>query len=1087
MLHQPRCTQFCRLFALLGVLAIAANATAAPAAAPTTAPADSTRSELLRIIRQGPGKPEPWRRLMRLDADAGQYADADAAAQHVLDLAPGDGDALAVRTDSLIHLGRFQEALGAAEDRLKEKPDDWPTQINRIIALHGMNHSGQELLKLAFPFSWKNADEQGANLLQAIALEMAGDPADTKTALLAAAGRPCRDFAVGARLVRELDIYGFHAKSLAVLKQFSDAASIPAREALMTRLWEDGRAAEAVGLFGAATSFPDEAQAIGIYCECLKSNGRSAEVQPLVQLLKSRGADPQAAAWSAIEALTPQSTGVDIRAARDSIAAAVDESGDNANLLYFLGRAHAALGDIPSALDCFRRADALNLTWSAALAAEANLLLETGHIPEAQAAADAASRRSPNSAAIAIVRVLLDWKRIEAGDDSKVPEANRLINAIQAAQPGQEQTLRVRAAIQAKYGLTSQAAQTARTLLNQKPAVSDQTLVELAEISRRYGLGIDADCLSALNRNSTADQRLHAALWLGAQGDVTQAIAILEPLVQADAAAPESERLALVSLYCRAGQYDRAQNLCARLLDHPDEAGLLAAAQVAMFQRHESEATDLLARLDQLPATPGRRLQLRGDFYYIFARYEQAGQCYEKAAAQGNDSNCLLALADCRFLLGQKTQAVEILKRAKEKFPDNQQVASILAQIAAINEAGDGKTDRAILSALVKDPSDSGPPATTLKSIKSLMQSSASEGERLGAFQRLARQLPRFLPAQTALIEAQIRAGRNRPAAETALRAAEDFPDEPYPAQLATDAFCALNDWPASESAAGQWRSRTFSDFLKVDLQIAMIHLHLHDPAAAIAVLQPYFKDAGISPDEKRELLLLESQALSEEGNENEAAAVIWPLVQADPAAQRGWLQIAPALPPARAARWVNRLADFLKTAPHPESVQVGVARAWDALAVQTGDKRYAQAARDLAAKLQAIPAVAAEAALASADFADADGDQPAAAAACERAVSSVDMNHAGVRFQFAEVRLLSARKQYISAIAELYRIVAQDESNPKWRLELASLLAEAQDGDSAAAVLDSLDQMTPGAQSLSAADQIRLAALRRRLLNPSH
>jgi cellulose synthase operon protein C len=613
---------------------------------------------------------------------------------------------------------------------------------------------------------------------------------------------------------------------------------------------------------------------------------------------------------------------------------------------------------------------------------------------------------------------------------------------------------------------------------------------------------------------SSPDQRAATAMMLAEQGDLAKAIEILEPLAN-DPQAPASRKLDLATLYSRAGQFDRAQAICDVLLKHPDAPTILLAAQIQMFRRNPHGADTILAGLDDLKWPPGGEDLALGDFEYRFGQLREALSHY-RAATNAAPHNAVywLSMMDCQAMMDTPVDLLATASDAVKLLPDNAQLIAIQKESDLIQNAGASPTRRQLLSALLRDPSPSGPAVTTLRTIEDLETSDVTIDQAAQTLAKLSTDLPRFSPAQTAVVEGDLRIGRVDDALQTAARAAAAFPTDPISAELAVAALSESQRWDEALQMAKTWKSRVVGDPFDVDMKIAQIQLQLRDAAGAITTMQPYQNAPELTQGQQWQIDLTQAEAMVQLGNPDDAAALLWKTVASVPAARPAWLQfVASVLPTPQAEKWLNRTADLLSKQPHADSMLVMLAEAWNQLWRRTADKHYAQIARDLARRLEQSPEAGAMAAAATGIFADQDGDPNAAQAAYRRALAKAeipqvqnnlamalatgngDLNEAARLAEratqldpnqanyFDTLAFVQGRaKNYDPAIAAQQTAVRLEPDNPKWRVNLAKLLINAGKTDQAKRQIADLDGMTPGVRALTPDYQKQLDILRRQL-----
>jgi tetratricopeptide (TPR) repeat protein len=1370
---------------------------------PSGSELSDTRRALRSLLQLDPERIPERRELMelyfyyfRMLTEANDEADA------LLVRVSNDPEAMDVKIGALEGLHRYDDALTTANQRLLAAPQDWEAQIDRLQILSQLGRPPEVIIKTANQAIQGHETSQGALVVKAFAARLADDLPTAQVALHAAATQPCKTKAVGIVLMQMLDGMGMHNDSMHVLQQLGASGDAQMRKLWLFRLWEDNRFADLVAFYaGPAGADLNDSRSMGMYADALRVLGRNSDAAPVLKTLTLRsGADTQAAAWVAIETaqLKP---GDDTRlAARAACATALDRNPSDQFLNYYQGVYEAATGEVNVAITLWDKAANLDLAWPRPLLEEAQLLMSQGRLDQAEAASRRAFGRVPNSPAAAIMLAHVWFAEVDAGATEKAQPLSDLIGEIQKAIPGEEQTRAMQVSLLARAGQTDQAADVLRKMLSQQPPPSSQTLLNLANISRQWKLGLEQNCLDAISanygrtpqsalsealddwkqhkgdqalqllnsavasakpedvihfqialasyleatgdpgatkawealgddpqnarnlslqrtiliskaayadraffdrtinrvkdlagdqnsswklararwmldgstdaqtaatvitlladvlksdphslganmlmaeakartgdmngatdqmaaaqrldpnstptaldmarllqyrgdfdaarqqldqasqsKNATPEQRAQTASLLARQGEVAQAIALLEPLA-ADPQATEAIKVGLASLYCRNRQFDKAQAICDELLKTVQGVNaapvLMLAAEIDMFNRRPDDADKVLTGLDALNLPPGQEPlmigQFRGDFNQfdkalvqyraatqvvpdnanawlgLIACQIQLGQKAQvaatltdalsqiakameqyRAATQSTPDNvsAWLGLINCQIQLGQKDQASATLTEALTHARDNAELLVVQKQLQLqpgdnavllalqkqsdlIVNAGNGLSEQRALTEMLRDSSPDDPPAKTLRTIEATEFSTLSAGQQLAQLDQLSQSLPRFLPAQTALSEAQMRLGRCEEAIESSNRAVAAFPSDALPAEIATSAMIATGHWPEAMEMARTWRDRIVGDPLDVNVEIAEIQLRVGDTDGALATVQRFLNASQLSPEQIWQVSAIEARVLVAQGKLDDAAQLLWGLAQKYPAVQSVWLDfVVNGLPPDMAEQWLNRTATLLNSEPGSEMTQLGLADAWQLMGRRTGNKQFTQNARDLAARLEQVPAVSASAACVSGMLAGEAGDVATAEAAYRRALAKAPIpdaqnnlamllaDHGGDLNEAADLArqcvknqptanyydtlayILGRSKNYDDAVAAERTAMRLQPDNARWHVNLAKLLATSGKSDEAKLLVAELDLMSPGIRSLPDSYQKELEALRKQLNSPS-
>jgi predicted Zn-dependent protease len=647
--------------------------------------------------------------------------------------------------------------------------------------------------------------------------------------------------------------------------------------------------------------------------------------------------------------------------------------------------------------------------------------------------------------------------------------------------------------------------QKAQKLDPNSPAIA----LDMARLLQNGGSFEEAEKeLDAVKDNATPDQQMQTAALYDTQGDVNQALKIVESL----AARPDASRtvkLYLASLYAKTKQFDKAQSICDELMKTPDPQVIVEAAELDMFQRRPAEANKVLSRLNDLNLPPGQVEQAMGDFRYIFGQLAEAQDFYQKATQKSpNNALCWLSLMDTQCLMGNPAAAIATAKDALTHVPDNQQILAVLKQGDNMTRIGDGETQKRLLSAWVKAPRPDGPAGVTLSKLAELVSGNDSADEVLQGLQKLSQDEPGFLPAQTALIEAQLRLGRSEDAVQSATRAVAAFPNETQPVELAVAALQSLNRWEEALQMAQTWRNRLIGDTLNVDMKIAEIDLHLHQADQAIAAVQPHVGAPFVTADQNWKLLLIKAQALVVQAKPADAVQLLWTPAQASTSNEIDWMHfVINVLPADQADPWLHKMADYLTTQPNSGSSLSNLAGTWDTLAQLSpiNKDKYAQSARTLIHQIEQRPDAPPMAFYLEGNFDAEDKDFTGAEAAYRKAAAlhvpqaennlamllsdhggdlaeaikmaqqcvtdapQADMQdlHYKAAFYDTLATLLDRNKNYPGAAQALHNAMQLEPNNAKWNVNLIKVLVDDHKLDEAKKNIAVVDLMTPGVSDL--------------------
>jgi len=189
----------------------------------------------------------------------------------------------------------------------------------------------------------------------------------------------------------------------------------------------------------------------------------------------------------------------------------------------------------------------------------------------------------------------------------------------------------------------------------------------------------------------------------------------------------------------------------------------------------------------------------------------------------------------------------------------------------------------------------------------------------------------------------------------------QSFPADADVARLATNVFRQARQWKQMESAAQQWRSRSLDRPAEADVAVAEAQLAQGNAAGAAAQLAPHAGRASANPDSNSALLITYARALAAAGRENDARALLEPLLAASPRWRNAWMAIAgnDVKDPAAATVWLEHVAPRVMADGPAE--RVALARAWFGVGGRFAQPVAHEAARKILAPIAEQPDASAD------------------------------------------------------------------------------------------------------------------------------
>ena len=588
------------------------------------------------------------------------------------------------------------------------------------------------------------------------------------------------------------------------------------------------------------------------------------------------------------------------------------------------------------------------------------------------------------------------------------------------------------------------------------------------------------------DRLQSSDQRHQAALLLARQGNVDQAIRMLEEQQKQPDAPPD---LMLAVLYRQRRQLDKADAIVQKLMAKPDLASIRFAASLYASEGRRDDAIAALARLDSIDLDPGVKEATLAAYALQTANVDDAILRFQEATRQA-PTNAVFwrSLAACQVTAGKTSDALATIDQAGRVVPNDQGFAALKRQSSLFASAAADPTLRTVALVILRDPSTAETSFELLRIISEGRR--ALDNEHLaGQLQQFVERHPESLQGQFQLIQVYMDMGRRDDALSTAQRTMNTFPNEVEPARVAVRVAAAAQRWQDMISAAEAWKKRNSSEAPAADLAIIRAQLGARQYTATFSQLQPYISDIKADPQKNPDLAEAYGIALINTGGADDASSLLWPMAQKSPEWRVRWSQVAlESADRDLAGQWLDRVAGVIP--PDAVAEQVMLAVSYDRLARSSKDPQLAEKATRIYARVAGDPKVGGVALLAAAFRAESHDDLTAAESLYRRAIAAdgslflaknnlamllarnngdlkeaeqlatdavaTQPRVAGVRDTLAFVQ---ARARNFKAAAESERTAIEiDPDNLTWRVHQASYLLDSGDPVQAAIAVKALD-----------------------------
>ena len=461
-----------------------------------------------------------------------------------------------------------------------------------------------------------------------------------------------------------------------------------------------------------------------------------------------------------------------------------------------------------------------------------------------------------------------------------------------------------------------------------------------------------------------------------AQGDLEPSV--VDRIIQlVDETSDESEQLVLASLHLRAGRYDDAEQIYARLLASPERSEM-AVRRAADFYAQTGRFQQGLALLQslELDGSPARKLLLLGSFHQDHGDLDEAGRFFQRAVEiSPGSTEPWNRLAVIFLAIGSPDDARQAALSGLEVDPRNEPLLTTLA-IASISTNGTTrKEDLQLIESLGREHEPLRATLRLLVQAKDDRGALAPTARDLADAQQLVRDHPAFLPAWQLSVMLHAQSGRVDEAVGLANRAAARLPNNPTPAEWAARMLFDAGRLDESVYAGQTWRRRSLGRVIEPDAFIALAQLELGSPASAVNQLASHVDRIWDERERFPDRVMLWLRALLLDGQIDRVALMIQQLA---PEGQR-WcnqlLVLALVLEDNVRYELLELIEPVLTETPEGALM---LAKAWADLARRADDPTYYERADNLANAAESAGASIVQVQLLRAAIAFWRGDLPA-------------------------------------------------------------------------------------------------------------
>jgi len=492
----------------------------------------------LRLLNQiDPADKKTRDRLLDLLIASGRSAEAARLSEQLSIQFPEDAELLRTLGRARYVNGEQKTALDALLASLAIDPLNFDTHITVIRLIKELNENTEAYTQLAEQVYQAHPQDPRAQLIQSLSytLNNQSDQAITILKSVTALAPPDDEFI--SQFLPWLDLNGLFTDAANYVEKYAskDLASVAGQEAIL-RGFETGQGnivlarLESVDLTSAPTDI------VAIWAIVLAGKSQSDTTQPLVAELARRD-EPLARMWSGILPLViaPDTKPGDlIEKFNHVLAAEKDEESRNqaqqsAYLMTIIGQSYLRIKETEAARQALETSTQIRNSWAQPQIVLAETMLSAGRPNQALKYAEGALLRLPTAeTSVLHARVLLAVA--SPSDRAEVDRAiQRADKVIGLAGPNPE-LVAATIALLANSGQKNVAIQRIDSVLAMPQPAPQDTLLDLAEISRIYRLGAEGRILDSVAQHygNSPDLVLSQALAIAATSGIAQGMSHLQ-------------------------------------------------------------------------------------------------------------------------------------------------------------------------------------------------------------------------------------------------------------------------------------------------------------------------------------------------------------------------------------------------------------------------------------------------------------------------------------------------------------------------------------------------------------------------------
>lgn len=669
------------------------------------------------LLDLDPDHEQAQRDLLDLYVDVRFDVEAIELADRMLQRDPEDVEVMRRKAISLARLRRLDEALEVAKQAVELEPQHLPTHERVLQILGRLDRPPEELVEWAQQYHEQFPEDPRFEALLGFAYGITRDNEQAIEWINRAASRDVEDPQLIRRLATLLAGVGEFRSSLEFLQRSVQRVDDPdLRHMLARRLFENSRYDDLLALLEEVDPSAPETDSglVALKAAALLHQGDREQAEQLVQALEAREGDNVARAWAPV---LSQVVGRETQNPQDVVEVCRTSIEMRADIPYvraYLAEALARIGETELAVEQWQNATQLAPAWATPHIRLAQTFNETNRPREALQHARAARQRAPGSllAAITFSEVLATL--VEQEEDATDQDAQVLVNLLEQIREnasGAQQTLPTYVNVLADRGQRDQAITAIEDALEDEGSLSQQLLLNLAEISRQKELGLTDRLLDTAEEHHgmTANLAYARAVTQHVAGESEAARQQFRERLRERGQDDVSWQLAYAR-FLDVTNHEQAADQWRKLVEeHPDNINLQRTVLSARAVRDDRELLDdVIERVRELGGDQGLTWRLARARWLLgsgeASAVSSAIEMLEEVIR--NSPNLLeprLLLAEAMEKAGDAEGAIEQLTIASSNIqPNNMQILLQLAQLHA--SQGEYDQTRQLVQRIIEHP-----------------------------------------------------------------------------------------------------------------------------------------------------------------------------------------------------------------------------------------------------------------------------------------------------------------------------------------------------------------------------------------------